>query len=209
MALINCPECQRQISDQGVSCPGCGFPIKTQASSFRPNPSSFQPLPNVKDKKKDKNFVSPVFTLITICLAIWFFYSFFTSINKFVPEAQKLQSENGTAVSESLPINIETTASKMIATYANNEVRADAIYMDKVIKITGYVSSISSDVSNNAVVHLAPKGTEYEFTSVYATGDTNFHNQAINLQKNQKITLVCIGAGEIIASPMLKDCRFA
>lgn len=27
MALINCPECQRQVSDSAYSCPQCGYPI--------------------------------------------------------------------------------------------------------------------------------------------------------------------------------------
>ena len=31
MALINCPECGKEISDQAVSCPNCGMPlVKTQ-----------------------------------------------------------------------------------------------------------------------------------------------------------------------------------
>lgn len=28
MALINCRECNRKISDQANSCPGCGCPLK-------------------------------------------------------------------------------------------------------------------------------------------------------------------------------------
>lgn len=28
MALINCPECKRETSDQARSCPQCGYPIK-------------------------------------------------------------------------------------------------------------------------------------------------------------------------------------
>ncbi len=28
MALIKCPECNREISDQAISCPNCGMPIK-------------------------------------------------------------------------------------------------------------------------------------------------------------------------------------
>lgn len=32
MALINCPECRREISDSAVSCPGCGHPISRQKS---------------------------------------------------------------------------------------------------------------------------------------------------------------------------------
>jgi DNA-directed RNA polymerase subunit RPC12/RpoP len=29
MALINCPECGKEISDKAVSCPSCGVPINT------------------------------------------------------------------------------------------------------------------------------------------------------------------------------------
>ena len=27
MALINCPECKKEVSDKAISCPYCGFPI--------------------------------------------------------------------------------------------------------------------------------------------------------------------------------------
>lgn len=27
MALINCPECNKEISDKAVACPSCGFPL--------------------------------------------------------------------------------------------------------------------------------------------------------------------------------------
>lgn len=29
MSLIQCPECAREISDSAVSCPHCGFPLRT------------------------------------------------------------------------------------------------------------------------------------------------------------------------------------
>ena len=32
MALIKCPECQSEVSDQALSCPKCGFPLKGEAS---------------------------------------------------------------------------------------------------------------------------------------------------------------------------------
>ena len=32
MALIDCPECKRSISDQAPSCPQCGYPIKGGAN---------------------------------------------------------------------------------------------------------------------------------------------------------------------------------
>lgn len=27
MALITCPECEREVSDKAHSCPGCGYPV--------------------------------------------------------------------------------------------------------------------------------------------------------------------------------------
>ena len=33
MALINCPECGKQVSDKAYSCPECGFPIKDYMES--------------------------------------------------------------------------------------------------------------------------------------------------------------------------------
>lgn len=34
MAMINCPECGREISDQAVTCPHCGTPIKKEDKKF-------------------------------------------------------------------------------------------------------------------------------------------------------------------------------
>lgn len=30
MSLINCPECNKQISDKAISCPHCGYPINNR-----------------------------------------------------------------------------------------------------------------------------------------------------------------------------------
>lgn len=35
MSLINCPECNKEISDKAVSCPNCGFPIQEQVSKLK------------------------------------------------------------------------------------------------------------------------------------------------------------------------------
>lgn len=32
MSLINCPECQKEISDKAASCPHCGYPIENNQS---------------------------------------------------------------------------------------------------------------------------------------------------------------------------------
>ncbi len=42
MALIQCPECGKEISDQAISCPNCGFPIN-KSSKLCPDCSSEVP----------------------------------------------------------------------------------------------------------------------------------------------------------------------
>lgn len=39
MALINCPECGKEISDKAESCPNCGMPIKIRVSQNSSNNS--------------------------------------------------------------------------------------------------------------------------------------------------------------------------
>ena len=33
MALIKCPECELQVSDKALSCPHCGYPMKSSADA--------------------------------------------------------------------------------------------------------------------------------------------------------------------------------
>lgn len=41
MALINCPECGKQISDKAISCPNCGYPINFQNQQVQQNQEEY------------------------------------------------------------------------------------------------------------------------------------------------------------------------
>lgn len=198
MALINCPECSKQISDQSTTCPHCGYPIRSkQVDSFT---NQIQPKASVPKSYGCGTFI----LLVVIGLIVYQCASSYSDYQERVQEHSEPPAEQVTK-----SIDLETKASTMINTYEDNEVRADAIYKGKTLKVTGIVHSISSDINDKAIVHLAPKGDEYAFTSVHASGDRNFHNQAINLSKGTMITIICIGDGEVLGSPLLKNCRFS
>src|SRR2546425_8362560 len=36
MALIKCPECERDVSDKATVCPHCGYPVTPTAQGARP-----------------------------------------------------------------------------------------------------------------------------------------------------------------------------
>lgn len=47
MSLINCPECEKQVSDKAANCPNCGYPIHSTTIQIN---VSFN-----KDEKEDEN----------------------------------------------------------------------------------------------------------------------------------------------------------
>jgi hypothetical protein len=50
MALIQCPECNGNVSDQAPTCPHCGFPLSNQtaaATATPPSATTDQPSPEI------------------------------------------------------------------------------------------------------------------------------------------------------------------
>lgn len=64
MALIQCPECQLQVSDRAITCPHCGYPIEKPASRQKRRPSSrrmrlpngFGQITEIKNQNLRKRF---------------------------------------------------------------------------------------------------------------------------------------------------------
>lgn len=102
---------------------------------------------------------------------------------------------------------IFTTATELEQEYDKNEVRADKKFKGKNLIVSGVVESIQSDMLDNPFVvfkskkNLGLKATEAKF-------DKSAYDQVIELNKKDKIELVCVGEGEVMGSPMLKDCKF-
>jgi hypothetical protein len=69
MALIKCPECNSDISDQAPACPKCGFPIKN-ADIQDASDNSTTSNKILKPKKKSR--LKPLL-LILICLVIVYY----------------------------------------------------------------------------------------------------------------------------------------
>lgn len=69
MALIKCPECGKEISDQASSCPNCGTPIKKGETKFCQHcgesidkecvicPKCGKQVKELKDNGNDKNII--------------------------------------------------------------------------------------------------------------------------------------------------------
>lgn len=66
MALINCPECKKEISDHALSCPYCGFPMALTPAESGVDISQAQPEQPLKSKSRKPLFLVLVLVVVAI-----------------------------------------------------------------------------------------------------------------------------------------------
>jgi len=77
MALINCPECDCEVSDQALACPNCGYPV---ADGAPPSPQAEgggaeppQPEASARRRVGCLDVVSPALCALGGFAAVFFF----------------------------------------------------------------------------------------------------------------------------------------
>lgn len=73
MALIKCPECGNMISEQAVSCPGCGMPLHKESREFK-NSSDAMDNRDVKQVSEKSRLVTLVLSVLLGFLGVHKFY---------------------------------------------------------------------------------------------------------------------------------------
>lgn len=74
MALVNCPECGKQVSDQATNCPHCGYPLKhveKEKPKKKVNPD-LSKMEVIMVRSSQLPFLGAAFTLILtpVCVAV-------------------------------------------------------------------------------------------------------------------------------------------
>ncbi len=101
---------------------------------------------------------------------------------------------------------IALAATQLYAAYHANEVAADDRFKHRPLMVNGVVSSINKSFDGSVWIGLQdgdPIGV------VQATVLASQEQQAASLSKGNEVTLLCVGDGMILGSPMLGRCRFA
>ncbi len=96
---------------------------------------------------------------------------------------------------------LKISAQQLASDYKANEARGDSLYKGKVIEIDGAIQSIDSDFSDDPVIVLYTG----ELLGCSLRGLPK--SVAAGLSKDQRVTFVCVGDGETIGAPKLRDCR--
>lgn len=89
MALINCPECGKQVSDSAVMCPNCGFNVKDNVESQKTNITkpTLSNEPRVVDtipKSHRNNKKVAVIAIICTCVALLLAISIYSYASKII-----------------------------------------------------------------------------------------------------------------------------
>jgi len=87
-----------------------------------------------------------------------------------------------------VPQIIEITAAQLYAEYEANEIAADQKYKNKMLKVTGVLSSISKDILGSPYIVLTGGG-EYEVWGVQCTFSSAYEPQLAKLTKGQQVTV--------------------
>jgi len=205
MAMIACPECSKEMSDSAPTCPNCG-----------------KPNANAPAKERSVGVLLGIGILFIPFIFAWFtlrkghstkskIISFIWMILSFVIVSSGEDTTlSRSSVSSSAPISapaekvMQVNIRDILSAYEGNEIGADNKYKDKIIQVTGTISSVKKDMMDNLYVTLGT-GARFEIPEIQAFFDDSMNNQLGQLRKGSKLTVVCRVNG-LMMNVLAEDC---
>ncbi|MEA1015587.1 OB-fold protein [Sphingosinicella sp. LY1275] len=172
-------------------CPQCAEVIKREAKVCRHCSYQFSDAEMAEATKHKTNWVGGLIAIGAVILIV----ATFSGGNE-LSEAETVSNTVATPV----------TALELAQAYDANEAAAQARYGDRPLLITGTVSEVTLDITDDPVISL--EGLN-QFSNVQLGLADEAHAAAANVSKGTEVTLRCERVREIIGTPMLSDCKFA
>lgn len=188
MALIKCPECQREVSDSAASCPNCGKVI---------NASNAQPAQPPKKKKKK------IWLWILIIIVI------FIGAGIMGSDSSNSGSSGGNqpvASPSSQEPDFTGSPSALIDAYNENEVAADKKFKGKKIRLSGRIEDIGKDILDKPYLTFA-SDEQFEFRSVQCYFTKKEEDKLADLRKGQNVVVQGTVDG-LMMNVLMKNCWF-
>ncbi len=190
MAMIICSECKKEMSDAAPACPSCGKPVPIIRNRLRGLLLLIGivflagVLGTVTDKKPTPSpqTVAPIASTSQV-----------VDPPKQVAEPTKKEK----------PILV-VSAADLASDYNDNTIAADQKYKGKEYKVSGTVMSIDTDFMGDP--YLTLKGGVNSFMEPQFKFEPSEKNQLATLKKGDKVTMVCIGSGDVMKIPMSESC---
>lgn len=103
MALINCPECSKSISDQSTACPSCGFPTARVVPPPLPQADSDNNDSLAGNRQRQKNSGCSGATIFLIIIIVAIGYWLVNSYDNYTDKAKQYSEEQSKSYEESSP----------------------------------------------------------------------------------------------------------
>lgn len=113
---------------------------------------------------------------------------------------------SGTETEQETAEILDVSPAELLDAYETNEVKADALYDGKTIRLNGAVESIGKDILDDVYITFA--GEEFSITSVqcYFSDDAQIQ-QVMELQEGDSVTVVGVCDGYFV-NVSVKNCAF-
>ena len=92
-------------------------------------------------------------------------------------------------------------ASQLISEYSNNQYKYEKTYNNQVINIKTVASGVKTDLSGDPFV-VANGKNQFEYVSL----ELKNKDDAMEINKGNKLDLICVGTKDNVMFPILKNC---
>lgn len=101
-------------------------------------------------------------------------------------------------IDETIP---RVTASQLISEYSNNQYKYEKAYDKQLVNIKTVASGVKTDLSGDPYI-VANGKNQFEYVSL----ELKNKDDAMNINKGNKIDMICVGTKNNVMFPTLKNC---
>lgn len=101
-------------------------------------------------------------------------------------------------IDETIP---RVTASQLISEYSNNQYKYEKAYDKQLVNIKTVASGVKTDLSGDPYI-VANGKNQFEYVSL----ELKNKDDAMNINKGNKIDMICVGTKNNVMFPILKNC---
>lgn len=206
MAMITCPDCNNEMSDQASNCPKCGKPAKRSVGFLLGLGIFLLPIIFVWfTLRKGHSTLARVISFGYLALGIIIALAMPDIENRKSTMPRTSYSEETTnSVPEPTEQIMQVNIHDILSAYKSNEVGADNKYKGNLIQVTGRIEDIKKDLMDNLYVTLGT-GAQFEIPQIQAFFDDSMNNQLGELQKGRKLTVIC-RVDRLMMNVLARDC---
>jgi len=224
--MLRCRRCGWELYENETQCPNCGLPVRRERpqssqtrTGQRPTNPRMEYDPERRDeyrkKRKKKTLMQKIMKGVKIAafvivgiLALVLIIGFFAGGES---SGTKATNETGRPISapetSPEPEYLEVSAEELYNAYGSNEVKADSIYGNKKLCVSGYISDIGIDIMDDPYISIND-GDPYSFWCVNAYFTRKSYVEKISeLEKGQEIKIIGKCDGNMIIYVKLSECE--